>query len=164
MNDAADSPSLYTALVRQLLDAEEKRRDSLETRGASVITVSGALVTLLFGLAAVVTGAADFQVPGAVRDRLGWAAIAFVLAALLAVATYAPQPTRMTDPHKLADVLPDLWTRDLDHARKTATRTRLDQLAAAQRANDIKGFLLAGAIAAQVIAVVLVAWAVLGIL
>jgi hypothetical protein len=164
MSDAADSPSLYTGLVRELLDAEEKRRDSLEARGASVITVSGALVTLLFGLAAVVTGAKGFHVSGAVRDRLGWAAIAFVVAAVLAVGTYAPQPTRMTDPHKLAELLPDLWNRDLDHARKTATNTRLDQLAVAQRANDIKGLLLAGAIAAQVIAVLLVAWAVLGIL
>jgi hypothetical protein len=82
----------------------------------------------------------------------------------LAIATNTPQRARITDPAVLSDFLPDLWLRDVDFAMKTATATRLEQLAVTQAANYRKALALLGAIAAQVIAVLLLAWSVLAML
>jgi hypothetical protein len=153
---------VFSELVRELLAAEEKRRESLEARGASVITVSGTLVTLLVGIAAVATRANSFDLSATAGDRLSGAAVAFVVAALLAIAAYAPQPTRITDPDALIDTLPDLWERGEDFAYKKATRTRLEQLSVSQRTNDWKARAVLAAVVAQVVAVILLAWAVLG--
>jgi hypothetical protein len=53
----------YTALIIEQLAEERSRKTSLEQRGISVITSSGALVTLLFGLAALTTKPQGYQVP-----------------------------------------------------------------------------------------------------
>src|SRR6266540_1704964 len=42
----------YGDFVKDELDAQDKRKSSFEQRGLAVITTSGALVTLLFALAA----------------------------------------------------------------------------------------------------------------
>jgi hypothetical protein len=75
-----------------------------------------------------------------------------------------PQRVRITDPAVLSDFLPDLWLCDVDFAMKTATATRLELLAVTQAANYRKALALLGAIAAQVIAVLLLAWSVLAML
>lgn len=162
---ADDSPGsdVFAELVQELLAAEEKRRDSLEARGGAVITVSGALVTLLLALTALVTREKTFTLPEAARVRLSFAVVAFVVAALLAIATYIPQPARITDPAQLSELLPTMWDRGSDFALKKVTATRLEQLATMQSANDRKARALLGAISAQVVAVLLLAWAVLRI-
>jgi hypothetical protein len=161
---APGSPAVFAEFVTELLAAEDKRRESLEARGGSVITVSGTLVTLLLALAALVTKEKAFSLPHAARDRLSFAVLAFVVAALFAIATYAPQPTRITDPAELAGLLPTLWNRGTDFALKKTTATRLEQLRTAQTANDRKARALLAAVTAQVVAVILLAWAVLEIL
>jgi hypothetical protein len=164
LDDGPGSPALFADLVGELLDAEDKRRASLEARGASVITVSGTLVTLLLGLAAVITNDKTFELPAGARDPLSLAVVAFVIAALLAIATAVPQRSRITDPAELGRLLPTIWDRGTDFAFKKATATRLQQLASMQRANDRKALALLGAVIAQVVAVLLLSWAVLEIL
>jgi hypothetical protein len=163
-SNAEGSPAIFAELVIELVAAEDKRRESLEARGNSVITVSGTLVTLLLALAALVTREKTFRLPDAARDRLSIAVLASVLAALLAIATYMPQPARITDPAQLSRLLPSIWDRGTDFALKKATATRLEQLTTTQTANDRKARALLGAVLAQVIAVLLLAWAVLEIL
>jgi hypothetical protein len=158
------SGPIFAALVTELVAAEDKRRESLEARGAGVITTSGALVTLLLALAALVTREQTFTLPDAARDSLSLAVAAFVLAALLAIATSAPQRARVTEPAELAELLPALWDRSPDYALKKATATRLEQLETTQTANDRKAFALLAAVAAQVVAVMLLAWAVIRVL
>ena len=51
--------SIYADFIKEQLDAQEARKVSLEQRGLAVITTSGALVTLLFGLTAL--GAAGYH-------------------------------------------------------------------------------------------------------
>jgi hypothetical protein len=46
---------VYAELVDKLVDAEAARRTTLEQKASAVITTSGTLVTLLFGLVAVLT-------------------------------------------------------------------------------------------------------------
>lgn len=161
--DSPDAPTVFAALVVELVAAEDRRRESLEERGRSVITISGTLVTLLLGLAAVVKSRDSFKVVGAARPQLSFAVIAFVVAALLAIGTYAPQSARVTDPGEMSQLLPTYWNQDIDFALKKTTATRLEQLKSAQASNDFKAWLLLGAVAAQVAAVVLLAWAVLTI-
>jgi hypothetical protein len=48
---ADTAPDVYTEFVKALLDAEATRRTTLEDKGGAVISTSGTLVTLLFGLA-----------------------------------------------------------------------------------------------------------------
>lgn len=159
-----DGATRYAAFVEDLLTAEDARRASLESRGASVITVTGTLVTLLLGLAALaMKEAATFTLTPAARDRLAYAVIAFVVAALCAIATAIPQTARVTDATQLQALLPDLWEQDADFARKNTTATRLDQLVGMQRTNDRKALALLAAMIAQVAAILLLAWAVLAI-
>lgn len=157
-------PSALPDFAKDLLEAEDRRRESLESRGTSVITVSGTLVTLLLALGALVTKQKDFVLEGLARDLLTAAVVAFVVAALLAIATYAPQPTRVTDARVLSNELPEVWQWGEEHAAKRVTTTRLDQLATAQDANDLKAGLLLAAVLCQVAAVLLVAAAVIDIL
>ena len=77
----AEGSEVYADFIKSMLDAEDSRKSSLEQRGISIITTSGTLVTLLFGLTAAITGAKTFTFPAAARDWLTPAAIAFDVAA-----------------------------------------------------------------------------------
>ena len=48
--------AIYSDYIKEQLDAQEARKISLEQRGLAVITTSGVLVTLLFGLTALRSG------------------------------------------------------------------------------------------------------------
>src|ERR1035438_5945734 len=74
---------VYGAYIKSLLDYELARQSGLEARASTVVTTAGALVTLLFGLVAVITGAARFRLPGAAH---GW----LIAAVLLVVAGIGP--------------------------------------------------------------------------
>jgi hypothetical protein len=155
---------LVAEFVKQQLDQEDKRRASLETRGVGVITVSGTLVTLLFGISAVVTKNSTFVAPHFVKLRLGWALAFFALSSVIAIGTTIPLATQLVDAARLDPELRQLWDGPVDHARKRITGTLVADLASAQRVNTIKSLLLISAVVAQVIAVLLLAWSVLGLL
>lgn len=160
----ASARDVYPEFVKELLEAEDKRRASIESRGVAVVTVSGTLVTLLLGIAALVTRAQAYQLRGSARAILLWAVVAFAVAALSAIATAVPQPQRITDP---AALLPDIrarWNTSVDAALKKVTTTRLEQLAETQRSNNVKATALLTAVIAQVVAVALLAGAVVEIL
>jgi hypothetical protein len=156
--------AVFPEFVKDLLAVEDKRRETLEARGASVITVSGTLVTLLVALGAFVTNRQGFVLSDTTRAPLSVAVIAFVVAALLGIVTYIPQPVRVTDPNALAELLPEYWPKGKEFALKKITATRLDQLASLQKSNDWKAGALLAAVAGQVVAVGALAWTVLAIL
>jgi hypothetical protein len=160
----AEEQTVFPEFVKDLLTAEEKRRDSLEARGLSVITVSGTLVTLLLAFTALVTKRQEWTLGSPARELLIAAVAAFLLSAVLAISTYAPRSIRMTDAVDLAETLPALWSKGADFARQKTTATRLEELRLCQTVNDWKARALLAAIAVQVIAVMLVAAAVIAIL
>src|SRR5690348_2751196 len=61
LSDGPGDGSVYGAFVSRQLDDERSRKESLEARAAGVITSSGVLVTLLFGLAAITTNTKNFR-------------------------------------------------------------------------------------------------------
>jgi len=162
--DSQAEQTVFPDYVKELATTEDARRASLEARGASVITSSGALVTLLFALSALATKQQSFVLSSGPRKLLAVATVAFVIGAMLAIGTYVPRRTRLTDPVQLARQLPELWKHDNDFARKKTAISRLVELADSQRVNDVKAGLLVAAVAFQVIGVLLVAVSVLVIL
>ena len=84
--------AIYADYIKEQVEAQEARKLSLEQRGLAVITTSGVLVTLLFGLTALtVRRAATFDIPNTAAGLLVGALVFFVLAALLAIITNLPR-------------------------------------------------------------------------
>src|ERR1700694_370776 len=83
--------SILAAYVQAQLARQDARKTSLEQRGITVITTAGALVTLLFGLAALSTKRAQtFALPAGASYLLVVALVLFFGAALAAILTNVP--------------------------------------------------------------------------
>ena len=164
-SQVSDGPTAgFAALsdyAKEALEQEGKRQTSFEQRGLAVVTTSGALVTLLFGLAALSTQAEQtFVLPENAEQPLIVALCLFVVAASAALVTNIPLPYRWADTQGVRDALDadPAWTED--QANIEATRSRLDMVDAAHKNNQIKGIALICAIALEVLAVTAVAIAI----
>lgn len=73
---------VFTAFVEGEVKAERERRNALDARGIAVLTTSGTLVTLVFAIGAVVTGATGFSPPAETVVIVTIGLVAFVAAAL----------------------------------------------------------------------------------
>jgi hypothetical protein len=156
------APEAYTSFVSGLLDAEAVRRTALEQKGAAIITTAGTLVTLLFGLVAVVTGKASFSLPGAAHGWLIAAVILFVIACFLGILTSVPVPYGETEITK--DDLVDWWDQQQPIALIAISSARLKALTAARRINTIKAAIVAVATTTLVAALAMLATAIVEIL
>ena len=163
-NEDETAGAEFAAYYAVLIEEQDARKASIEQRGLAVITTSGTLSTLLFGLVAVVTKATDLELPTVARIPLGVAIIAFVLAAVLALLTNIPRKyvnVVVGDPDD--DLWPH-WEDSRNKALKRITATRAKAVSSAQAVNGEKAKLLFRAMIAEVIAVVAVAVAVIVIL
>jgi hypothetical protein len=109
--DAGHAPSevagsIYSGIVKDQLSEERLRKTSLEQRALSVVATSGALSTLLFGLAAFAVQSSKISLSACQRDSIVAAVAAFLLAALLALFVQIPLPYKEADLKKLDD-----WTK-----------------------------------------------------
>lgn len=106
MGSASAGDRIYRELIEAELDDQDARKASFKARAVGVITSSGAIVTLLFGLAAVTTKADDFKLNDAARRWLGASLGVFLLAVLLALAVNVPwrlysyEPVNEEDPRR----------------------------------------------------------------
>lgn len=158
---ADTAPDIYTDYVKLLLDAEATRRTALEEKGGAVITTSGSLVTLLFGLVAVITSAKTFTLPGASHGWLVAAIVFFLAAALIAILISVPLPYGQTT-ITMAN-LASWWNQPPQQALAAISGVRLEALAAARRMNGIKARILIAAIVCELLAVAMLGVAVLRI-
>jgi len=153
--------SVYAAYIKEQLAGQDARKASIEQRGISVITTSGALVSLLFGLTALLTGANDYQLPSGAEPWLYAAMVAFVLAAIGGIVTNTPlfySGVKTSDLQKA--VKGSLWGDNADDAERRIAATDVKLLATAKARNTFKGFALLGAVSAQVFAVLFLALAI----
>lgn len=161
MGEATDPPAageVASAFIAEELGAERERKGSLETRGFAVIRSSGTLVTLLFGLAALVTKSSDFVLSDSAQWLLAGAGLLFVLAGALGIACNSPALYYQVDAASLAVfVTPEVWTEHGTDASRELTAARLAELADARDRNEQKAKLLAVAMALQVAAVLVTA-------
>jgi hypothetical protein len=155
-NDSAGS-SIYTDYIKEQVDREDARKESLEKRGLSLITSSGALVTVLFGLAAFVTDSDDFKLPDSANVLLSLALIAFFASGLFAIATNFPMNYEEVEPSELRTAIKERWEDTQRVAERETSFTRIKVLLSARRQNGRKASLLFVSIVAQVAGVGFVA-------
>ena len=90
-SSSATSADAVMEHVQDQLTEERGTKSALEARAIGVITSAGALVTLLFALAALVTKPQAYELPGAARLVLGITLIAFIASAVLAIIAARPE-------------------------------------------------------------------------
>lgn len=151
--------SEYGEFFKELVAGQEARKTSVEQRGITVITTSGALVTLLFGLVAVITKAEGFTLPKASHGPLGIGLMLFVVAAVLGLLTNVPLPYTNVTPESVETAL-DRWNEPPEKAQVRVAATRLKVFKRAQKVNEWKARVLIAAMLAEVAAVCAVAVAV----
>lgn len=155
----------YGEFVKDELQAQDTRKASFEQRGLAVITTSGALVTLLFALAALSTkSAATFTLPNAARAWLAVALGLFLLSALAALRSNALFSYEAVVVKNIKERLHEKPPRSADAAAKDIALTRLKALESAKSKNDTKGKALRWALRFEALAVGCVAVAVWHIL
>jgi hypothetical protein len=152
--------TIYAAYIKEQLDAQEARKSSLEQRGLAVISTSGVLVTLLFGLTALsVKRAPKFEIPTTAATFLVLALVFFVLASVSALITNLPRSYQGATVQGLRSAVTDRWDDDEAKASRKVARTRLDVIAAAKDVNKQKAWALVAAMVLEIIAVALVGMA-----
>ena len=156
-DERAKGRSLYAEYIRELVDAQEARKASLEQRGLAVISTSGVLVTLLFGLTALsVRRESTFVIPDSAAAFLIAALVFFVLAALSAIFTNLPRGYQGVMVDGLRDAVKDRWEDSEATASRMVALTRLKTLASAKQMNEQKGIALVAGMSFEIIAVALV--------
>lgn len=148
-----EGSDVYADFIKSLVDAENSRKSSLEQRGLAVITTSGTLVTLLFGLIAVITSSTTFVLPGRVHGWLAAAAILFVLAALTGIVVNIPLfygQAVITEGE-----LRSSWHDPASDAQASVTSVRLKSLDQAIKVNSRKAWLLVFSVLLELAAVVI---------
>jgi len=158
-----DDGNIYAAYIKSLLDHEQDRKSALEAKASAVITTSGALVTLLFGLVAVVTGATNFKLPETSRDWLIAAVLLFVIAAGLGILT-ANIPVPYGQATFQADQLQQVWSHPAFAARENVAKAQLELIPVTTRRNDLKVKLVISATVTELFALGALAAAVILIL
>lgn len=162
--DSKSAADAYAAFVEAELNGQEARKTSLEDRGSAVITSSGAIVTLLFGLVALVTGVEKYELPSAARDRLALAVALFVIAILLALLTNLPLAYKSVSARDLRAEVNERWTDAEEEALKAIALTRVTIIERAKTMNTAKAWVVVTAMTVEGIAVLIVAMAVASIL
>lgn len=152
--------SIYAEYIKGQLARQDERKTSLERRGVNVITTSGVLVSLLFGLTTVLTGADNYQLPPGTKPWIYSALICFVLAAIGGIVTNIPMLYSGVRPDGLKAATQNNWGDSAETANLRVASTDVNLIATAQKLNSIKGWVLLGAVVAQMAAVVSLAFAV----
>lgn len=159
----ADVGLEYSKYAEALLAAEDGRKASLEQRGLAVITTSGTLATLVFGLVAVLTEANNYKLPYSAHGWIGAALIAFVIAAVLGLVSNVPLNYGGAD-FDDDGTLKAVWEDEAVVARRRVTETRLKDYRQAQKRNAFKAWVLVAGLGFEVGAVILLSIAVGNIL
>lgn len=144
----------FAEYLKQLSQEQDARKASIEQRGLAVITTSGTLVTLLFGFVALLTKAANYELPRQASGPLAVALVAFVVAAILALLSNLPLSYKgadLTDPNK---AVWNHWDKGRADAVQRIAATRLNFVKTAQRINGFKAWVLVAAMGGEVVAVV----------
>ncbi|MEK6225408.1 MAG: hypothetical protein AABM40_03845 [Chloroflexota bacterium] len=149
--------SIYADFIEKQLAREDATQTSLEARGLSVVSTSGTLVTLLFGLGALISGVKTFVLSGEARDNLFVALVLLVMAAVAAIASNLPMFYKAVTPASMRTLVKNNWTDPQATAEEFTSETRIDILERAQTVNTLKGYAVLLAMGIEVAGVFFVA-------
>lgn len=153
--------SIYSEYIKEQLDLQEARKVSLEQRGLAVITTSGVLVTLLFGLTSrTLRPGGNPDIPNSAAVLLIAALVFFVVAALCAILTNIPRSYEGVRVDALRGAVKERWDDSEATASEMVALTRLKVLQSCKSKNDLKGRVLLLAMSCEIFAVALVGAAV----
>lgn len=163
--DLSTAGEFYGQLITDQLAEERSRKGSLEARGIAVITTSGTLVTLLFGLTAGLTASTSFKLPDDSRLPLLLSLIAFVITAVLGLVTNLPLKYREPTARGLDRLVDEeVWTSEGVIGQLRVAGAQVHLIAAARAANNLKVKLLIWAIVSELVAVAFLCCSIVGIL
>lgn len=149
--------TVYSEYIKEQLDAQEARKASLEQRGLAVISTSGVLVTLLFGLTALsIKSEPTFDIPDTSAGFLVAALLFFVLGALSALLTNLPRSYEGVTVEALRRAVKERWDDSEAAASRKVALTRLTVLQSAKGVNGQKSVALAAGMVCEILAVALV--------
>jgi uncharacterized integral membrane protein len=163
-HDGERGSTVYAAYIADQVAAQEARKVSIEQRGLAVITTSGILVSLLFGLTTTLAGAADYQLPSGAEPWVFAALVAFVLAAIAGILINLPLRYSGVKSTALRGLLKENWDDSPIVAEKRIAATQVKIIATAKKRNKRKGQILFFAAGAEILAVLFLAFAIRGIL
>jgi hypothetical protein len=149
--EAAQAGPLIAGLITKELEAQRAITASLQSRGLAVISSSGTLVTLLFGLSAVATTAEHFKLPGPAKPPLYAAAVLLVAAAVAGIVTNAPRNVRATALARLRPLVESpYWEYPVGPAQQEVARTQLAAAEAVRAGNQVRARWLLAAIILEI--------------
>ena len=153
-----DVGTVLGAELDEAFRVERAKKATSESKGLSVITTSGALVTLLFGLVAVATGKNERPTGGAAAGFL-FAGIAFFAAAsMLGIYCNAPGRYLEIDPGSLTSMTtPEVWSKDAAEAQRELALAHIRILQNWRQVNLSRARVLLAAISLEVAGVAAVA-------
>ena len=157
----------YAAFIEIELNDQRAAKESCEQRGLAVVSTSGALITALFGIIALLTERNDFRIPDAATIPLYISLALFVIATLGGLLVNQPIKVRGLVPDGPADgaigldqIICDGWANTPAVARRRVALTRAVILGTYQSKNAVKARILIFAILAEAVAVLALAAAV----
>jgi hypothetical protein len=127
----------YGEFVQRELDDQRTAKASLEQRGMAVITSSGVVLTLLFGLAAVAESNSRFNIADAARPWLYASGGFFGGAAILALVTSVPLRYKAPKPEALVRQVREAWTEP--EATQRVALTRVGMIVELQTKERLQG-------------------------
>lgn len=155
----------YGPTIKAQLDEERATKTSLEARGIGIITTSGVLATLIFGLVTFTRGTiaqAQVSINPAAKSALIVAVVLFGVAALLGLASNLPLFYREASVEILEKRIdPSEWTSPdpIEAARYDAV-LNFQILRAARKVNGWKAWIVLSGLAAEALGALAVASAV----
>lgn len=157
----------YSSFIDSQLAEERNSKISIESRGITVITTSGSVVGVLFGLLAVIGGTTQFVLPDDARPWFAAALLTLTVSAIGGLLVNLPLAYEEADPGALEGLLinPDgswasEWEESIVEGSRRVAQVNIKLLRAARNKNRVKSLLLASAQIAEVVGVALLAMAV----
>jgi hypothetical protein len=151
---------LYFEFFHELIRDQNDRKASIEQRGLAVITSTGALVTLLFGLVTIASAADANALPRAAHGPFVAGAVLLVLAGICALLTNIPsRKYQNLDAGRTDDIFDRWWSKSKEDAELRISVMRAGVFAAAQEANNRKAKVLVIALLFEIAGVVATALA-----
>jgi hypothetical protein len=123
-----DQGKTFVAFIQRELEAERDRRNTLDARGAAVVTTAGSLATLLAAVGAFVSSRPGFRLPPDAVKPLTLTLCAFAAAAFCGLTVTAGRWFNVAKPAQMTAMLTDRWMSSEVTAR--------NQGGAARRADD----------------------------
>lgn len=150
---------VYEKLVGLLLASEEDRRKRVEGRGATILTTSTTMLTIIFGLIVFVSGRDYTFKSQCALWFLTLALAAFVVSAVIAIFIQAFRfQYSVLSTATLESLVKDAnWDRTEDDARQMWIESQVETIKTLRRSNKTKSDLAVWSLGLEVLAIALLA-------